>query len=208
LSRQSVSKRRMGPENAATRFLLMDATETVMREEGYAAVTSRRVAERAGVNQQTVYYYFETMDDLLLATYRRRTATLLERFERAIASDEPLRAFCAEASDPEDAVLTMEYLALSNHNDVIRAETIAFGEKSRRLYVDEITPFLQTEGTAGEQVTPFGLVMGLTYITHLKGFEQAIGLSGGHRETELLVEWLISRFGKAAARALSAAQDN
>jgi AcrR family transcriptional regulator len=45
----------------------MGATESVMREEGYGALTSRHVAARAGLNQQTVYYYFETMDGLLLA---------------------------------------------------------------------------------------------------------------------------------------------
>jgi AcrR family transcriptional regulator len=194
VARQSASKRRMGPESAATRFVLMDATEMVMREEGYAAVTSRRVAERAGVNQQTVYYYFETMDDLLLATYRRRTKTVEERFEAAASSSRPLQAFADVANDPDDAVLTMEYLALSNHNEIIRTETIAFGERFRREYVQKLAAQYSAVSPAAGRVPPFGIFMGLTYIAHLKGFEKAIGLSGGHRETDMLVDWLEAQF--------------
>src|SRR5579862_735329 len=75
------SKRRRGPENSATRTALMDAVEAVMREDGYAALSARSVARRAGLKYQIVFYYFETMDALLLATYRRRTQTVLERTE-------------------------------------------------------------------------------------------------------------------------------
>lgn len=185
----------MGPENAVTRFVLMDATEVVMRKEGYAAVTSRRVAECAGVNQQTVYYYFETMDDLLLATYRRRIKALEERFEQAFSSAEPLRAFWEVSSDPHAAALTMEYLALSNHNDIIRAETVAFGERSRRAHVDHLAGTITASSSPSPLVTPFGVVMALTYISHLLGFEKALGLKGGHSEAALLTEWLMGLFG-------------
>ncbi|MEP6867804.1 MAG: helix-turn-helix domain-containing protein, partial [Novosphingobium sp.] len=47
----------------------MDATEKVIRDEGYAAVSSRRVAEVADIQQGLVYYYYESMDDLLIATF-------------------------------------------------------------------------------------------------------------------------------------------
>ena len=45
-----------------------------MLEEGYAAVTSRRVAAKANLKPQLVHYYFRTMDDLFLAIHRRRVA--------------------------------------------------------------------------------------------------------------------------------------
>ena len=50
---------------------LLDAAEALLLEEGYAAVTSRRVAERAGVNPALLYYYFESMDGLFVALFRR-----------------------------------------------------------------------------------------------------------------------------------------
>ncbi len=57
-----------------------------MLEEGYAAVTSRRVAAQAGLKPQLVHYYFRTMDDLFLAAYRRRAEQGLERLAQALAS--------------------------------------------------------------------------------------------------------------------------
>src|SRR5437588_642250 len=49
--------RRMGPKNSATRDLMFDAAERILRTEGYSALTARRVAEEAKFNHQTVYYY-------------------------------------------------------------------------------------------------------------------------------------------------------
>ena len=56
--------------DAGARERLMEATAQIMRDEGYAAATSRRVAARAGVRSALVYYYFPTMDDLFLAVLR------------------------------------------------------------------------------------------------------------------------------------------
>src|SRR5262249_23627983 len=58
------SSRRRGDESSATRALLLEAAEDLMREEGYPAVTTRRLAGRVGVSNQLVHYYFRTMDDL------------------------------------------------------------------------------------------------------------------------------------------------
>ncbi len=66
------SSRRIGSPDAKNRTVLLDAAEQLMIEKGYAAVTSRRVAERAGLKPQLVHYYFRTMDDLFLEMFRRR----------------------------------------------------------------------------------------------------------------------------------------
>jgi AcrR family transcriptional regulator len=197
----------MGPQNAATRVTLMDATEAVMREQGYAAVTSRRVAERAGVNQQTVYYYFKTMDDLRLAAYRRRTQRVLDRLEEALASDRPLHALWLTSSDPSDAALTMEYLALANHNEAIRLETIEFGERSRRVEVDRLADHIKQASPNPEAATPFAVIMAITYVAHLLGFEATLGLRGGHREIRELVEWCLRQLEPHNARKSRPADD-
>ena len=98
-------KRRMAPENAATRVLLMDSVESLMREQGYAAVSARAVAALSGLKYPTIFYYFESMDDLLLGTYRRRTQNVLDRTEAALNSDRPLHALWSAASDPFDAAM-------------------------------------------------------------------------------------------------------
>jgi AcrR family transcriptional regulator len=199
------SNRRMGPETAATRTLVMDAVEGVMREEGYAALSSRRVAERAGVTQQAVYYYFQTMDDLLLAAYRRRTQTVLEKIEQALASERPLHAFWRTLSDPFDGALTMEYLALANHNEAIRLETIEFGERIRRLEVDKLTDRIQQNSSGPGDASPFAVVMAITYIAHLLGFEATLGLRGGHKDIRSFVESWLRRLEPAGARASNGA---
>ena len=195
------TNRRMGPQSAATGAALMDATEAVMREEGYAAVTSRRVAERAGVNQQTIYYYFQTMDALRLAAYRRRTQRVLDRLEHALASERPLHALWHTSSDPFDAALTMEYLALANHNEMIRLETIEFGERVRRMEVDKLAERISQASPDPQAASPFAVIMAITYIAHLLGFEATLGLRGGHRETRVLVEWCLRQLEPSGARA-------
>jgi AcrR family transcriptional regulator len=187
------STRRMGPQNAATRTVLMDATEAVMREEGYAAVSSRRVAERAGVNQQTVYYYFQTMDDLLLEAFRRRTRTVYEKLSQAMSGDRPLHGFWHALADPFDAALTMEYLALANHNELIRLETIEFGERLRRMQVDQLLSHTGRQAPDEDACTPIALVMAITYIGHLLGFEATLGIRGGHKDLRTLVEWCLRK---------------
>ena len=50
---------------------LMDAAERLLYEVGYAGVTTRAVAEAAGVNHGLVHYYFGSMEELLTQTLER-----------------------------------------------------------------------------------------------------------------------------------------
>jgi AcrR family transcriptional regulator len=56
---------------------LLDAAERLLVEVGYAAVTTRRVAEEAGVNHGLVLYYFSSMEELFIQ--------VLERFAQRFA---------------------------------------------------------------------------------------------------------------------------
>ena len=86
------SERRIGAPDAKNRTVLLDAAERLMLEEGYAAVTSRRVAEKAGLKPQLVHYYFRTMGDLYLAVFRRRAEQGLAAQAQALNSPQPLWA--------------------------------------------------------------------------------------------------------------------
>ena len=50
---------------------LMDAAERLLYEVGYAGVTTRAVAEAAGINHGLVHYYFGSMEELLTQTLAR-----------------------------------------------------------------------------------------------------------------------------------------
>src|SRR4029453_5420413 len=121
--------RRMGTETSETRFRLLDITEKVMIEDGYAAVSSRRIAKEAGVTPALVHYYFATLDDLFLEVLRRRAKQQLERQERFLSSDQPLRALWAFSRDQAGTGLLMELMALANHRKSIREELAESAEQ-------------------------------------------------------------------------------
>lgn len=55
-------------QRVATRSAILEATGRVLVEDGYAELTTRRVAEIAGVAQSTVMHHFETRETLLVET--------------------------------------------------------------------------------------------------------------------------------------------
>ncbi len=113
------SSRRTGTESSETRTQLLDATARLMREEGYAAVSSRRVAKEAGVTGALIHYYFPTLDDLFLATFRRGAERNLERHARVLAGAQPLHALWNFSIEPDGTVLLIEFMALANHRKSI-----------------------------------------------------------------------------------------
>jgi len=182
------SPRRIAGPNAKNRGVLLDAAEQLMLEEGYAAVTSRRVAAAAGLKPQLVHYYFRTMDDLFLEVFRRRAEEGLERLAEAVSSDHPLRAMWANATDPRGAALTMEFSALANHRKAIRVEIARYGERFRELQAEGLTEALKRRGSDAERIPDVTLSVLLTSVSVVLGMEQALGMSAGHAETINVVE--------------------
>lgn len=148
------SPRRIGLEQSKTRALLLAAAEQLMREEGYAAVSSRRVASRAGLKPQLVHYYFRTMDDLFLALFRQRTDEALERHAAAMASDRPLEAMWEVSRDSEGTAMIIEFSALANHRKSIAAEIAHYGERLREMQVEALSRALAARGLDRETAPP------------------------------------------------------
>lgn len=68
------------------RDLIVEAAGDVLQREGPEAVTIKAVAEQAFVTQGTVYYYFKTKDELIIALIRSSVEEHMERFDAAFAS--------------------------------------------------------------------------------------------------------------------------
>ena len=64
---------------------LMDAAEHLLYEVGYAGITTRNVAETAGLNHGLVHYYFGSMDELLTQTLERFVEQLAQALEALYA---------------------------------------------------------------------------------------------------------------------------
>ncbi len=191
--------RRIGGPNAKNAGALLDATEKVMLEEGYAAVSSRRIAAEAGLKPQLVHYYFRTMDDLFLEVFRRRAAEGAQRFERALASDNPLRALWDYGRDSRGTALTMEFIALSNHRKAIRAEISRYAEELRTQQTQALTDAIARAGPDMAGLPPAVLSVLLTSVSRVLVMEEMIGMSGGHDETERFVEDYLRRLDPGPA---------
>jgi len=68
---------------------LLDAAEQLLVEVGHAGITTRRLAEAAGVNHGLVHYYFGSNENLLVRALERFTERLLARQRALYAADEP-----------------------------------------------------------------------------------------------------------------------
>jgi AcrR family transcriptional regulator len=189
----SPSPRRIGAEGSKTRVRLLDAAELLLLEEGYAAVTSRRIAAKAGLKPQLVHYYFRTMDDLFLALFRRRAEQGLERQVQALASPQPLWALWDLSRDPRGTALTMEFVALANHRKAIRAEIASSAERFRADQLRELESVLTRYGVA-EECPPLVFTVLLSSISRFLVIEsETLGLSTGHEQTVAFVEGFLSR---------------
>lgn len=185
--------RRIGAEDSATRAELLDAAMLLMLQEGYAAVSSRKVAAKAGLKPQLVHYYFRTMDDLFLALVRRGAEQNLERQAAALTSPTPLRAVWEFMTDPAGTVLVSEFSALANHRKAIRAELAAYADQFRALQTQALTRILADYGVGSAPLAPAAVPVLLTAITQILGMEAALGMTTGHAELREAVDAWIAR---------------
>ena len=188
----AASSRRIGAEDSKTRAQLLDAAELLMTEEGYAAVTSRRLAARAGLKPQLVHYYFRTMDDLFLEAFRRRAEENLARFERAITEDGSLANLWRLNADPRGAVFSIEFVALANHRKAIRAEIARYAERFRAAQVQAVQAALAAAGVDEKQMPPIAALLLMTGVTQVLALEEALGVTTGHDTTVAFIERAIA----------------
>ena len=191
-----VATRRLGAETSETRVALLDATEQLMLDSGYAAVSSRRVAAVAGVRPALVHYYFRTMDDLFLAAFRRRaeqaprapaaraavTAAALGAVGDAAATRAaPCSRWSSPPSPTTGPAIRDEIAAVGGTDPCATGRGAHRGARtSHGVTVDECPPIVAAVLIAG--------------ISVLLALEQgSLGMSTGHAETITYVEEYLRR---------------
>ena len=185
------AKRRIGTESSETRALIIDAAEQVMRDEGYAAASTRRVATRAGLKPSLVHYYFPTTDDLFLAVFKRGAAQSDAMIERALSSDDPLRALWRFFADASRTTLAVEFMALANHRKIIGAEIARHSAAMRARQAALFERLIGERLADFDGSTPAGLSLVLAGIGRALVMEGELGIHAGHAEARAYVEaWL------------------
>jgi len=170
---------------------LLDAAQHVMLTEGYASATTRRVANEAGVNSALVSYYFDSLDGMFTALFRRGAERSFERLQAALASPQPLWGFWDLIHDRSNSASTMEFIALANHRKVIRDEIGDYSRRFRRAQLDALTRVLQGYGIDPEKWPASVVVLVLSSISRFMLIEEAFGVDIGHAETAAKVEAFI-----------------
>jgi AcrR family transcriptional regulator len=101
---------------------LLDAAERLLVDAGHAGITTRRLAEEAGVNHGLVHYYFGSNENLLARALERFTERMIERQRALYAADEPfvekwrtaMRYLVSEDQTYQKVWLELQALAWNN----------------------------------------------------------------------------------------------
>jgi AcrR family transcriptional regulator len=187
----AIATRRIGAESSATRAAMLGAAEALMRDEGYAAVSTRKVAGRAGLKPSLVHYYFPTTDDLLIALFRRGADQSDAMLEEALSAADPLRALWEFFADTSRTALTLEFMALANHRKALRTFMVEHSDQMRARQVEMIRGLPALEGTPLADCPPAALSLLLAGIGRVLVMEGGMGVVSGHAEARAFVEqWL------------------
>jgi AcrR family transcriptional regulator len=139
---------------SAAEEALLDAAERLLVDVGYARITTRALAEEAGVNHGLVHYYFGSNENLMVRALERFTERLIARQRELYSADLPfvdkwrtaMRYLVGEDVSYEKVWLELQ--ALGWNNDEVRARlaevnrewravlTEAFAEPHRELAIE------------------------------------------------------------------------
>ena len=99
-----------------TRARIVEVALELITDRGFAATSTREIAERLGVTKAALYYYFRTKDDLLSAIVGPATAELEALIERAVTE----RAVTDASSAARDNLLLSYVDLVARHAELIR----------------------------------------------------------------------------------------
>ncbi|WP_343926485.1 TetR/AcrR family transcriptional regulator [Rhodoglobus aureus] len=95
-----------------TVITILDATRALVLEHGYASLSTRNVAQLAGVPLSQIHYHFGSKEQLVLRMLDAENARLLERQSEMYAGNEPLSQQWAAACDYLDDDLNSGYVRI------------------------------------------------------------------------------------------------
>ena len=175
---------------SAAEGALLDAAERVLVDAGYAGITTRRLAEEAGVNHGLVHYYFGSVENLLVRMLEGFTERLIARQREMYAADMPFLEKWRTAMRylmSEDVAYEKVWLEL---------QALAWNRPELRERVDHVnaewrTVLMEAFAEPREQ---YGIEMPLEVLVSLvitfnEGImlERLSGVTEGHQQ---LLEWI------------------
>lgn len=178
---------------------LLDAAERLLIEQGYAAITTRKLADQAGINHGLVHYYFGSMEEVMVQVLERFTARLIERQRAMYSSDRPFLekwraawAFQEEDLSSGYSKIWLELQAMAWNRPELRGRLQQVNEEWRGVLTEAFAPALREYGFAALSLeAAVSLVM-----TMAQGYalERLSGIEEGHAPLLSEIEaWMKSR---------------
>ncbi len=185
---------------------LLDAAERLLIEQGYGAITTRKLADQAGVNHGLVHYYFGSMDEVMVQVLERFTARLTERQRAMYASERPFldkwrTAWGFQEDDLSSGYskIWLELQAMAWNRPELRARIQQVNEEWRRVLTDALAPALRAYGF---DVLSLDAAVSLV-MTMAQGYalERLSDITEGHAALLADIEaWMRSRIGGPSQR--------
>lgn len=175
---------------AAAETGLLDAAERLLADVGYAGVTTRRLAEEAGINHGLVHYYFGSNENLLVRALERFTGRLIARQRELYAADMPfaekwrtaIRYLLSEDLSYEKVWLELQALAWNSPD--IRARLARVNAEWRAVLTEA---FERPRRELGIEM-PLDALVSLVMTFNLGVIVERLGgIEAGHRE---LLDWI------------------
>jgi AcrR family transcriptional regulator len=187
---------------------LLDAAEQLLVEIGFAGITTRKLAERAGVNHGLVHYYFGSMEELLLRVVERFTDQLIERQKAMYAAPVPFiekwrqaMRFLDEDAESGYQKLYLELQAMGWNDAPVRDRLKHVQER----WIEVVTEAFETGLTelgVDRRRYPTKAVVSLV-VTFNQGImlERLSGVDSGHRELLRMIDRMLERLWEGQTHA-------
>ncbi len=185
-------------DGARTRRQILTAAEACLRESGYVALSTRQVADDAGVPLSQIHYHFGSKQGLVLALFEALNSRLLERQSKMFGRELPLWRQWEIACEYLDEDLASGYVRILQELTAAGWSDPAIGA-SVRAAVHGWTELLR--GVAREATERFGNLGPLEPddIAALVGsafFGAEINVLAGHEHDAYPVRRALRRFGE------------
>ncbi|MEN8041213.1 MAG: TetR/AcrR family transcriptional regulator [Actinomycetota bacterium] len=141
-----------------TRIRILEAARVCLLSDGYAAMSTRKVAVEASVPLSQIHYHFGSKADLILAVLRSENDSLLDRQAKMFSEDLPLSKRWDMACDFLDQDLESGYVRVLHEMMAAGWSSEAVGAEVRSMLMGWTRVLLQVAESAEKAGIRFGIL--------------------------------------------------
>lgn len=193
-------KRRIGREDSETRATLLNAALELMHCEGYAAVTSRRLATFAELKPQLVHYYFRTMDELFEDLFRKEADRYLSTLKAIDEAEDSLVRLWELCCNRQIAVQTIEFLGLANRNPNIKILMIKYNQECSVIQCRIIEKAMTKGDVDSKKWPPEIVALIMENLPRILAIGDEVGLKPSYDEAKDFMSRLIAEIFEPQAK--------